>query len=370
MDSKHNDIAAVLQLARADIRALAPYAHARWAPQLERLHANESPWPPLDDPASSSLHRYPEPQPRELVQSIAARYGVTPEQILVGRGSDEGIDLLTRAFCEAGRSKVIVCPPTFGMYAVAAKIQGATVDEVPLDEVWQPDPARIARALTRDTRIVWLCSPNNPTGNTVERVRFEAILELTAGRALLVVDEAYGEFSPDSSVLPDLPVNPHLIVLRTLSKAAGLAGARLGTLIAHPEIVSLVRKILPPYALPTPSIQAGLRSLQPAALAIERTRLAEWIRERDRLAERLRALAGRDGLVRRVWASEANFLLVEVTDATEALARIAAQGLIVRDFTGKFGDRQVLRLTVGTAEQNERLVKGLSEHSSRAGVIP
>lgn len=364
------DISAVLQLARADIRALAPYEHARWAPHLDRLHANESPWSPLDDASSAALNRYPEPQPAALLHAVSARYGVSAEQVLVGRGSDEAIDLLTRAFCAAGRSRVIVCPPTFGMYAVAARIQSAMVDEVPLDEDWQPDPARIEHALHRDTRLVWLCSPNNPTGNTIQRKRFDAILAATAGRALLVVDEAYAEFAPDSSVLPALEANAHLVVLRTLSKAAGLAGARLGTLIAHPEIVRLLRKILPPYALPTPSIQAGLRSLQPAALAIEQARLDEWIRERDHLAERLGALASRSGLLRRVWPSEANFLLVEVTDAAEALERMAAQGLIVRDFTGKFGSRQVLRLTVGTAEQSERLIRALSPATSASGVSP
>lgn len=354
----------VLSLARPELRALKAYEHARWDPTLERLHANESPWPPAGMPGAA-LNRYPEPQPTELVSALAKRYGVNAEQVLVARGSDEGIDLLTRAFCPSGQSSVIVCPPTFGMYAVAARIQGAQVIEIPLDADFQPNTEAIASALNDQTRIVWVCSPNNPTGNLIERRRLDTLLNLTVGRALLVIDEAYGEFAPEASLVAKINSSPHLVILRTLSKAAALAGARVGSVLAHPEVIALLRKLIPPYALPSLSIDAALASQSPAARAVEHSRITQLIEERDRLVAQLNALRASRGVVRRVWPSAANFVLVELADRAPILQRLSAAGLLVRDVGGRAGLGEALRITVGTRDQNDRLLATLrSENQS------
>ncbi len=347
----------VLALARPEIRALSPYSHAAWQPGLVRLHANENPWRDESDSSASGLNRYPEPQPAELLARIASLYGVSPAQVLVGRGSDEGIDLLVRAFCAAGRDRVLVCPPTFGMYRVAAAIQGAGIVEVPLDRSrgFAIDAGAIAAALGPGLKIVFLCSPNNPTGNLQDPGALERVLEACADRALVVVDEAYAEFSPGASVVPWLSRHPHLVILRTLSKAYGLAGARLGAVLAAPEVVDLLRRMIPPYALTVPTIEAALAALDPAGLARCQGRVDALIEERRRLAAALAAMP----LVERVWPSDANFLLVECADAGRLLEAGVRGGLLVRDLRRQPGLERCLRISVGTPDENSRLIAAL-----------
>jgi len=344
----------VLELARPEIRNLQAYEHAAWEPSLERLHANESPWRTIGDDSQAGLNRYPEPQPRALIERLAAVYDVPVQRVLVGRGSDEAIDLLTRAFCRAGVDEVVICPPTFGMYAVAACIQGAGVVAVPLrrDHDYAVNVDAVIAAVSPRSRLIYLCSPNNPTGNSLPR---EAILRIAAaasGRALVVVDEAYLEFAGTQSIASHIDALPHLAVLRTLSKAHGLAGARIGALLAHDDVVTMLRAVIPPYALPQLAIEAGLRSLAPARIAIQRERVALLRAERGRLAAALAARAD----VRRVWPSDANFLLVEFEDVNEAVRRTRAAGLLVRDVRSVAGLEHALRITVGSPEQNDRLI--------------
>lgn len=345
-----------LALARPDIVALKPYSHATWKPSLERLHANELPWRIQGDRSDAGLNRYPEPQPRDLVERLAQLYGARPEQVLVGRGSDEGIDLLTRAFCRAGQDAVLVCPPTFGMYAVAARIQGAGVVEAPLRAAtgFALDVERLVAALA-GVKLVYLCTPNNPTGSSLAPTDVETVIAAAAGRALVVIDEAYAEFSSAPSWVARIDSAPHLVVLRTLSKAYGLAGARIGTVIAAPQVIALLRRIIPPYALAQPTVEAALAALQPMQLEIMRARRDDILRERTRVAAALPTRAG----VRRVWPSDGNFLLVEFADAGRALQQIADAGLIVRDFRGASGLGEVLRITIGTPAQNERMLDSL-----------
>src|SRR5688500_13729429 len=192
----------VLSLARPEIVALKAYSHASWDPAFDRLHANELPWRAETDRSLAGLNRYPEPHPHVLAQRLAVLYGVAAQQLLPGRGSDESIDLLVRGFCRAGVDNVIICPPTFGMYAVAARIQGAQVREVPLlrDQGFALDTAGVLGACDANTRIVFLCSPNNPTGNAMAPAAIEQLLLTLTDRALVVVDEAYLEFSGDESL--------------------------------------------------------------------------------------------------------------------------------------------------------------------------
>jgi histidinol-phosphate aminotransferase len=342
-----------LQLARPDILALKPYSHASWNPALERLHANELPWRVHGDQSLAGLNRYPEPQPAALVQRLADLYGAEPQQVLVGRGSDEGIDLLTRAFCRAGDDAVLICPPTFGMYAVAARIQGAGVVEVPLVAArgFALDVDAIVARLG-GVKLVYLCTPNNPTGNALDPAAIEQVVDAAAGRALVVIDEAYAEFCTAPSWVARLGSHPHVVVLRTLSKAHGLAGARIGSVIAAPAVIALLRRIIPPYALAQPTVEAALAALEPAQLEIMRLRRDDILRERDSVAA---ALAGK-ACVRRVLPSAANFVLVEFDDAARAFERIAGAGLIVRDFRGLMGVGEALRITIGTPEQNSRML--------------
>jgi histidinol-phosphate aminotransferase len=344
----------VHELARADIVSLAPYEPAAWEPTLERLHANELPWCTAEDGSGAGLNRYPEPQPRILIERLAELYAVAPECLLVGRGSDEAIDLLTRGFCRAGRDAVLVCPPTFGMYAVCARIQGARVIEAPLlAGDFALEPQAVLERCTADLKLVFLCSPNNPTGNLLDEAAMLRIAGQLTGRALVVVDEAYIEFAGAPSLARLVPQLPNLAVLRTLSKAHGLAGARCGSLIAHPEVISLLRKIIPPYAIPQLTLEAVLERLQPGAPARARARLEVLLGERARLLGALPRLPG----VTRVWPSAANFVLAEFSDAAAALQRAREARLLVRDARAYPGLGRALRVTVGTPEQNRRLLE-------------
>jgi histidinol-phosphate aminotransferase len=345
----------VTELARPDIVALKAYEHASWEPSLERLHANELPWRPDGDDSSAGLNRYPEPQPHVLVEGLAALYGVTPESVLVGRGSDEAIDLLTRSFCRAGRDAVLVCPPTFGMYAVSARIQGAEVMTVPLpaDAGFALDERALLERCTQDVKLVFLCSPNNPTGNLLDEETILRIAGKLAGRAVVVVDEAYLEFAGAQSLARYLPRLPHLAILRTLSKAHGLAGARCGTLIADPEVVRLLRKVIPPYAIPQLTLEAVMQRLQPTSLAESQANIERIRGERERLMTALPRLSR----IVRVWPSDANFILAQFNDAGAALQLARDTRLLVRDARGYPGLGEALRITVGTAEQNNRLLE-------------
>lgn len=349
------DAKQIIALARPAIRRLSAYAHAHWDPRLERLHANESPWTPVGQDDGLALNRYPEPQPQTLWEAMARHYQVLPAQIVVGRGSDEIIDLLTRIFCEAERDAVTVCPPTFGMYAVAAHIQGARVLQAPLRPDCSLDLTAIAQTIDAGSRLIWLCSPNNPTGNRLAESDIETVLTLAGHRALVALDEAYAEFCPTSSWPSRVLTHPGLVVLRTLSKAHGLAGIRLGTLIAHPAIAELVRRVIPPYAVPQPTLDAALRALQPAVLAVTRERIEILRQER----ERLRKTLAQSPWVQGIYASDANFLLIATDTPEIVLERARSSGLLLRDFSGRDGLGGAVRISIGTPDQNNRLLRAL-----------
>jgi histidinol-phosphate aminotransferase len=345
-------------LARPEILALEPYPHAAWDPALERLHANESPWRHAGDRSSAGLNRYPEPYPRALEARLAALYGVRPAQLIAARGSDEGIDLLVRAFCARGRDAVLICPPTFGMYKFAAHVQGASVVEVPLQKAagFALDLAGIERALAAPVKLVFLCSPGNPTGAALDPECIRHIARLLLGRALIVVDEAYGEFASRPSFIGELAQLPNLVVLRTLSKAWALAGARCGVAIAEPSVIGLLRRVIPPYALPSLTSEAVFAALEPERIAQTHARITAIVAERTRLAGALAALPS----IVRVYPSEANFLLVQCGDAPRMLAAAARAGFLLRDVSGSAYTPGCLRITVGTPEQDDRLLAGLA----------
>ncbi|MFO1465247.1 MAG: histidinol-phosphate transaminase [Steroidobacteraceae bacterium] len=352
-------ISALIQtLARPEILALEPYSHADWQPHLVRLHANEAPWRPAGDTTAAGLNLYPEPIAHELGRRLAALYEMDPRQLLVTRGSDEAIDLLSRIFLRAGHDAVLQTPPTFGMYKVAARIQGAQVIDAPLlrEQDWRLDPARLLAAWVPEARLVYLCSPNNPTGNRLDDAALLQVCEALAGKAIVAMDEAYIEWSGAASFTRFLARHPHLVILRTLSKAHALAGARCGALIAHPDIISLAARVIPPYAISQGTIESVLRALEPAALTVSRERLASLLGERRRLAEGLAALPE----VEKVWPSDANFLMIDCHDPALLLRRAAAGGFILRDLTRQASLARSLRVSVGSPEHNRSLLRSLA----------
>jgi len=345
----------VLSLARPDILELQPYQHAAWDPSLERMHANEMPWRAQGDNTIAGLNRYPEPQPRALVERMGRLYDVPTARLLVGRGSDEAIDLLVRAFCRAGTDSVVITPPTFGFYKVAARIQGATVVEVPLRD---PDFALDVTAVIeagRRSKMVFLCSPNNPTGNLLDEQQMLDVADALAGQALVCVDEAYLEFSGRASLASRIDGLPNLVLLRTLSKAYALAGARCGTLVANEEIVGLLKRIIPPYAIPSSTVEEVIALTEAPQRAISADRIRTILAEREKMRARLARLSS----VERVFASDANFLLVRCLDARRFLEAGKAAGLLVRDFSQAPRLDGCLRISIGTPEQNERLLSAV-----------
>jgi len=346
----------VLKLVRPDILALTAYSSARKESKGGRvwLDANENPQTP--SAAKPLLNRYPEPQPADLVAQLATLYGVTPAQVLVTRGSDEGIDLLLRTFCRAGQDAILITPPTYGMYVVAAGIQGARTVTVPLirDKNFALDADAVLKAVTPDVKLIFLCSPNNPTGGLLDRTAVMSLVKSLAGRAVVVVDEAYVDFSGQPSLAAEIPANPNLVVLRTLSKAYGLAGARVGTTIADPAVIAVLQKVIAPYPIPAPVLVAALAALTPAGLVAAKNSVATLVAERARLAAALPKLPA----VKRVWPSDANYLLVEVADSAKTMAAGRAAGVVWRDRSKDVPNH--IRITVGTAEENNATLEVLS----------
>jgi histidinol-phosphate aminotransferase len=278
--------------------------------------------------------------------------------IIAVRGGDEAIDVLSRIYLRAGVDAILQCPPTFGMYQVAAHIQGASVVEVPLERArgFALDVERVLAAWRAHMRIVYLCSPNNPTGNAYDLEALEAVCRALDGRAIVALDEAYIEWSGRASLSRWLERFSTLAILRTLSKAHALAGARIGALLARPELIELAKRVVPPYSLAQPTIEAALRALEPAEVAASRRRIAALLEER----EYLRAGLERSPLVEKVWPSAANFLLIDCRDAERFLQRSISGGTIVRDLRSNPALPRSLRVSVGTRAQNDALLASVA----------
>lgn len=351
----------ILSLARPDLLEMTAYVSARMSQSdgLILLNANENPDAPIAVASGESLNRYPQPQPARLAQAMADYYQVRTEQILMTRGSDEAIDLLMRAFCRAGTDAIVQCSPCFGMYASSARIQGAAVIDVPLlsdhrSPFEQLDLDAIGSAVhTRSAKLVFVTQPNNPTGRLITEDQLSQLLAALAGKALVVVDEAYLEFTEQPSTSRWLNQYPHLVVLRTLSKAFALAAARVGCALAHPEVIALLRQIMPPYPLPQPSIEAALSVLGDSAVSQMRDRLGQLGLERDRVQaalERCRAVCEQ-------WPTQANFILVRSDHAERLYQWLLTGGVIIRDFSRTPGLDGALRITIGAPQENDRLIE-------------
>ena len=343
-------------LARANVRALTPYQSARrlggngdvW------LNANEFPLPVPFELSQQTLNRYPECQPKIVIERYAAYAGLTPEQVIVSRGADEGIELLMRAFCEPGKDAILFCPPTYGMYSVSAETIGIEYRTVAALDDWQLNLPAIAEQLD-GVKVVYMCSPNNPTGNLINQEDIRKLLEMTAGKALLVADEAYIEFCPEATLAGWLQEYPHLVILRTLSKAFALAGLRCGFTLANKPVIDLLMKVIAPYPLATPVADVAGQALSEQGIALMRQHVAELNANRAWLFEQLPQLS----VVQQVFPSETNYILARFTDSPKVFKTLWDQGIILRDQNTHPGLAGCLRISIGTREECERLIAAL-----------
>jgi len=344
-----------LALIRPNIASLAPYSTARdeyRGPIGVYLDANENPF------GGNGVNRYPGSALKERVRAkVAALRGCAPESLFLGNGSDEAIDLCYRIFCTPGRDKAVIMAPSYGMYSVCADINDVAYTAVPLNADFSLPVGRMLAAADADTKLMFVCSPNNPTANAFPQ---EDLLALAEGfRGILVVDEAYIDFSREPGLLPRLAELPNVIVLQTLSKAFGLAGLRIGLAVAAPEIISVFRQVKYPYNIGTDTLELAERLIDPEKVAAE---VRTLIVERDALAKALSALP----CIRKVWPSDANFLLVRTDRPRELYDRLLAAGLIVRDRSRVPGCEGSLRITVGTPEENRRIIEEITRYGEEA----
>lgn len=336
------------RLVRPNIHTLVPYEAARHLMNEAAvfLDANENPF-------GSEANRYPDPWQKTLKDKLAEIKEVPAEQIFIGNGSDEIIDLLMRIFCEPGRDSIITTPPTYGMYKVSASINNVEVIEAPLNDDFSLNVKSTLQKVTPGTKVIFLCSPNNPTGNVLNEPDIEIILEGFDG--IVVIDEAYIDFSTTSSWLVNLNKYQNLVVMQTLSKAYGLAGLRIGLAFSSDLIISLLNKVKPPYNISSLNQKAALNALKEGTVSIEVPKIIE---ERERLAR----LLNKFKFAEKLYPSEANFLLVKMTNPDSIFDYLKAEGIIVRSRSKVIKCEGCLRITVGTPEENDLLILKLQEY--------
>ena len=346
----------ITALARPEVRNLRPYRAAPYHAGLLRLNANETPWRPAGDHSADGLNLYPEARPLRLTAALARHYGVEKNQLLVTRGSSEAIDLLVRCFCRPGEDRIVICPPTFGMYEVYAQLQGAGVVQIPLDKEqgYTLDLPAIESAVSSQTKLLFICSPNNPTGNSIPLQQIDAACRAMDGTGIVVVDAAYIEFANADPTRELLERHDNVVIMRTLSKAFGLAGVRCGAVIAAPEIIDMVDCILPPYAYPTPSADAALAAL--AAPDVMKKRVATLRSERQRVITVLENLPG----IEQIWPSATNFVLLLASAPRQLVAAAKAGGVLIRDFSWDPYTPGCVRITIGDRAQNDQLLEALN----------
>lgn len=336
----------ITQLVRPMVREIAPYRSARddfedFEAQKVFLDANENPY-------NSITNRYPDPLQRQLKRTLAKIKGVEANQILLGNGSDEVLDLVFRAFCEPGQDEVILLPPTYGMYAVLAQLNNVKVNTVPLNESFQLDLEGIMKQVNGNTKVIFVCSPNNPTGNSIPLEQIQSLLNQFSG--LVVVDEAYVDFSTKGSAVRFLDDYPHLMICQTFSKAYGLAGIRLGMGIADSKIIDYFNKIKPPYNVNVLTQKTAFNSLNDQNTTKEHVK--ELLAERQKLEKELLNI----DFVNKIYPSDANFLLIQVDNASKRYDQLLSLDIVVRNRSSLSGCENTLRITVGTPQENIRLI--------------
>ena len=339
----------ISNLVRENIKSLKPYSSARdeyknASEDLVFLDANENPF-------NNGVNRYPDPQQNDVKEVLAKLKGIAKDQILLGNGSDEVLDLIFRAFCNPNADNIITLPPTYGMYEVLANINAVEVIKVHLSKSFQPQVADILKAANSSSKIMFLCSPNNPTGNSFKTKDVEKLL--TSFKGIVVIDEAYIDFSNQKSWLQRLEEFPNLIVTQTLSKAYGMAGIRLGICYSSKEIISVLNKIKPPYNVNELTQQKALERLsKPEKVKLE---IQSILEQRDWLLSELEGIS----FIDTIYPSDANFILVKVDDANKRYSELIESGIVIRNRTNQTGCNNCLRLTVGSKIENIKLITAL-----------
>ncbi|NQU55479.1 MAG: histidinol-phosphate transaminase [Bacteroidetes bacterium] len=337
------------KLLRKNIQTLKPYSSARdeyTGEAMVFLDANENPF-------NQPYNRYPDPLQREVKEKISSLKNIATEQIFLGNGSDEPIDLLIRAFCEPGDDNIVTINPTYGMYQVAADISGIELRKVSLTEEYELDTDAVLQATDANTKLIFLCSPNNPTGNSLDK---NAMLELISRfKGLIIIDEAYIDFAPGKSFLSEIDNYSNLIILQTFSKAWGMAGIRLGMAFASLEIIGILNKIKYPYNLNILTQQKALELLE------KKETINKWVKLLIAEREKMAALFNEFPFVEKVYPSDANFLLIKMHDAKGIYDFLVEEGIIVRDRSKVHLCENSLRITIGSSDENETLLNALKE---------
>jgi histidinol-phosphate aminotransferase len=338
------------KLIRPAVKAMKSYSSARdefesQDKDLVFLDANENPFP-------NGLNRYPDPQQMQLKNKLAALKGLRPSQILCGNGSDEVLDLIFRAFCEPNEDGIITLTPTYGMYAVLANLNGIQQQCVSLTADFQIDVPAVLNAIRPNSKLLFICSPNNPSGNVMSRTAIKEILK--AFKGLVVIDEAYIDFTDTESWLEDLSEHPNLVVTQTLSKAYGLAGIRLGICYATEEIIAVLNKIKPPYNINSLTQKAAISAISQRENT--KQQLKTILDQRTELIKEFKKIAW----IEKLYPTDANFILIRVDNANLRYEQLKNKGIIVRNRTREDGCTNCLRITVGTAEENKRLINTLN----------
>ena len=342
-------------LVRENVKNLKPYSSARSefsGVAKVFLDANEN---SFGSPLTRWYNRYPDPLQWELKKKISTIKNIPPENILLGNGSDECIDLLVRAFCDPQKDNLIICPPTYGMYEVYAHINDVEVKEVPLHPNFQMNLEGLEQAIDAGTKLIFICSPNNPTGNSMDREDIEMVVNNFDG--IVVIDEAYINYSRHRSLVAELKDYPNLVVMQTFSKAWGLAALRLGMNFASTAIIDILNKIKPPYNINHATQELALKAL--GHLDEVNAMIKETVKERDALVKQLVQLPS----VQKIYPSDANFILVKMTDATAVYFFLKENGIIVRNRSNVVLCENCLRITVGTHRENEQLVRTLMSYN-------
>ncbi|MBT9483242.1 histidinol-phosphate transaminase [Sediminibacterium sp.] len=340
-------------LVRSNIAQLTPYSSARDEYSGEAkvfLDANEN---SLGSPLPKWYNRYPDPHQVAVKNKLAVVKGITAEHIFLGNGSDECIDLLYRSFCIPSKDNVIICPPTYGMYEVSAHINDIELKKIPLLPSFQLNLVEIEQAIDSNTKLIWICSPNNPTGNSINRIDIETILNNFKG--IVIIDEAYINFSKQKSFVQELTEYPNLVVLQTFSKAWGLAGLRLGMAFASTAIVEVLNRVKPPYNINQSTQELALKALEEVGQVNDMIRLL--VDMRDALADVFNLMP----TVQEVYPSDANFLLVKIKDARKVYEFLLTKGIVLRDRSNVQLCNDCLRITVGSEHDNTILVEAMQD---------
>lgn len=339
------------KLIRENIKALKPYSSAR--DEFKEFNANMVFLDANENPFENGVNRYPDPQQTTVKKELSKLKGIQVTQILLGNGSDEVLDLIFRAFCEPKKENIITLPPTYGMYGVLANINAVENREVLLSADFQPQVEKIMDAVDKNTKIIFLCSPNNPTGNSFSNESVEILLKSFAG--LVVIDEAYIDFSSEKSWLHRLGEFPNLIITQTLSKAYGMAGIRLGICYASAEIIAVLNKIKPPYNVNELTQKRALRRILTKNKV--QKEVDKILEQREKLIQKLKLVS----FVEEIYKTDANFILIKVDDATKRYDQLIDKGIVIRNRTTQPLCVNTLRLTVGTTSENIKLIKALNE---------